>query len=134
VNQVRVVASIIVAAFIIASGNSLAAEWQSLGKTDDGNSETFVDHSTITVIGSIRSARFRYVPRHHLDRYKAAWIERSEASSEYDCNKSTTHGIELILYLEGGDTHAVPQSAAWESVQAPWDQVALKFLCAWQGD
>ena len=125
---------ILVASFLLASGAANASDWLSLGQAEDGNSESFVDRSTIAVIVNVRSARFKYVLKHHIDRYKTQWIERSEAFSEYDCKNKTTHALELILYLEGGDTHPVPQPAEWQAVQAPWDVAALKFLCAWQGD
>jgi hypothetical protein len=125
---------ILVACFLFASGTTHAADWLSLGKAEDGNSESFVDRSTIAVVVSVRSARFKYVLKHHIDMYKTRWIERSEAFSEYDCKRKTTHAIELIIYLEGGDTHSVPLPAEWQAVKAPWDQVALNYLCAWQGD
>jgi hypothetical protein len=105
-----------------------------LGKTEDGDSETFVDRATIAVVGNVRSALFQYVPKNHLDMYKREWIERSEVFSEYDCKKNTVHAMTRVIYLEGGHTHTDDLPAAWGSVTAPWDQVALKFLCAWQAD
>jgi len=124
----------ILAAFLLASGMTQAADWFSLGKSADGDSETYVDRETITVIGNIRSALFKYVPRHHLDMYRKEWIERSEQFSEYDCKKNAVHAMTLDIYLEGGHTHTVVLPEAWGSVTAPWDQVALTYLCAWQGE
>ncbi len=125
---------VIFTALLFASGTVRASDWLSLGKTADGDSETFVDRATITVVGNIRSAVFKYVPEHHIDMYRKEWIERSEELSEYDCKKSTVRAMTLIIYLEGGHTHTQDFPPAWESVTAPWDQLALKYLCAWQGD
>lgn len=121
-------------ACLLVSGASHAADWLSLGKTDDGNSETFVDRSTIQVVGSVRSALFKYVPEHHLDMLDGKWIERSEQFSEYDCKKNAVHTMQLVIYLEGGGTHTKEYPIAWGSVRAPWDQAALGFLCAWPGE
>jgi hypothetical protein len=134
VTSVRAMNALMIAAFLVAPGTIFASSWLSLGKTEDGNSEAFVDRSTITVIGNVRSARFKYVPKHHLDMYRTEWIERSEALSEYDCKNNTTHAVELTLYLEGGATHTNELPMVWGSIMAPWDQAALNFLCAWQGD
>jgi hypothetical protein len=120
--------------FLLASGMTQAADWFSLGKSADGDSETYVDRETITVIDNVRSALFKYVPKHHLDMYKKEWIERSEQFSEYDCKKNAVHAMTLDIYLEGGHKHTVVLPEAWGSVMAPWDRVALTYLCAWQGD
>lgn len=125
---------LILTALLLALGRAQAADWFSLGKTADGDSETYVDRETITVVANIRSALFKYVPRHHLDMYKKEWIERSEQFSEYDCKKSAVHAMTLDIYLEGGNKHTVVLPQAWGLVAAPWDQVALNYLCAWQGD
>src|SRR5271169_1113069 len=95
----------IFACFLFASGIAQASDWFSLGKSADGDSESFVDHSTITVVGSVRGALFRYVPKHHLDMYRREWIERSEEFSEYDCRRNTVHAMQRVIYLEGGGTH-----------------------------
>ena len=134
VTPARGVNALMVAAVLVVPAITFASSWLSLGKTEDGNSEAFVDRSSITVIGNVRSARFKYVPKHHLDTYRAEWIERSEALSEYDCKNNTTHALELTVYLEGGGTHTSQFPMVWGAITAPWDQAAINFLCAWQGD
>ena len=105
-----------------------------MGKTQDGHSEAFVDRSTITVIGNVRSALFQYVPQHHIDKFGTEWIVRSEQLSGYDCKKNAVHAIQLTIYLESGGTHSNDLPMAWGQVQTPWDQAAITYLCAWQGD
>jgi hypothetical protein len=126
--------TIICGAFVFVCGIAQASDWRSLGKSADGDSESFVDRATIAVVGNVRGALFKYVPKHHLDMYRREWIERSEAFSEYDCKRNTVHAMQRVIYLEGGGTHTEVLPAAWGKVIAPWDQVALKFLCAWQGE
>ncbi len=128
------VKSMIFGAFLFASAAAFASNWLSLGKTEDGNSETFVDRATITVVGNIRSALFQYVPKPHIDMLRTEWIARSEQLSEYDCKNHTVHAIKLTIYLEGGGTHTDILPTAWGQVESPWDRVALDYLCAWQGD
>jgi hypothetical protein len=131
----RVVKStIILSVFLFAAGTLKAADWFSLGRIPDGDSEAYVDRETITVVGNVRSALFKYVPQRHSDMYQKEWIERSEQFSEYDCKKNAVHAMTLDIYLEGGRTHKIVLPAAWGSVTAPWDQAALNYLCAWQGD
>jgi hypothetical protein len=124
----------VMGAGLLASGMVLASDWVSLGKTEDGTSETFVDRASIQVVGNIRGAVFQYLPKPHLDMLGSAWIVKSEQLSEYDCKNNAVHAIKLVIYLEGGGTHTNVLPTAWGSVTAPWDQAALKYLCAWEGE
>jgi len=125
---------ILFACLVFAVGSANAADWLSLGKTQGGDSEAFVDRGTILVVGNIRSAVFQYVLDHHIDKLGKEWIVRSEQLSEYDCKKDSVHAVKLIIYLEGGGTHTSFFPDAWAPVTAPWDHVALNYLCSWQGD
>jgi hypothetical protein len=121
------------ASLVFGFGLAHASDLLSLGKTQDGESEAFVDRATILVVGNVRSAVFQYVPSHHIDKLGKEWIVRSEQFSEYDCKNDAVHAVKLIIYLEGGGNHTRFYPTAWAPVTAPWDHVALGYLCSWQG-
>lgn len=126
--------AILFGCLVFTVGSAGAADWLSLGKTQGGDSEAFVDRATIAVVGNIRSAVFQYVLDPHIDKLGKEWIVRSEQFSEYDCKNASVHAVKLIIYLEGGGTHTSFSANAWAPVTAPWDHVALSYLCSWQGD
>jgi hypothetical protein len=126
------------AALLLAVGAAQASDWVSLGKTDDGKQEIFVDVSSVRVEGDIRRAWMKFVVAPHTLRgtgpNSRKWASNSVRRDAYNC-RNETHKLEaLTVYFEDGTNDSYyPSAAQWEPV-AP-DTVSdtvMRFVCAWK--
>lgn len=128
-------------ALLLTFGVAQAAEWVSLGKTDDGKHETFVDVSDIKVAGNIRRVWLKAVNEPHTVKGAASdsrkWIAHSLSRMAFDCDDETWKPEALINYYDDDTSSSAPAallaSSSWEPV-APETALhaAMDFTCSWK--
>ena len=125
---------------LLACGAAQAADWASLGKSDDGAQEVFVDGSRIRVKAGIRQAWIEtlFAPRTRrgVDENASKWQQRSIALYSYNCNDETVKIESLATYFDDGTIYTTPA----DSNSGPWRPVPpdtllnaqMQFICAWK--
>ncbi len=124
-------------ALVIVCSTAQASNWLSVGKSDDGNIETFIDVSSIRIKDNLRAAWFKDVFRTHTRKgphgnYRSFIVGKDE----YNCTEQMTRSHAFTFYNEDGTN----ESASAESLPGPWEPVVpdtvmavdMKFICAWK--
>ena len=139
--------TVVVAAvtLLIACGVAQASEWVSLGKTDDGKTEYFVDVSGIQPsVGVITRAWVKLVFARHTQRFpaedsKKKWAVYSVQRFAYMCAEGNAEVEAMSVYFEDGTHFAVPADAitmvGGTSEPVPPDTIGdtvMKFVCNWK--
>jgi hypothetical protein len=127
-------------ALLLACGTAQASEWVSLGKSEDGTKETFIDVSSIRVVGAIRRAWFKVIYAPHAQRGSGSdankWWNYTMEREALTCAEETFRLEGLLIYYDDGTTNSVPSISfptSWEPV--PPDtmyEVQLRFICTWK--
>jgi hypothetical protein len=116
----------ILLALLIVGGTAQASEWVSLGKSDDGTREAFVDVSDIRVLGDMRRAWVK------VDAATATTMYREA----FNCAEETSRSEAIDIHSSDGSVKSAPdnllQSTPWRPIRpdTTW-QVVMKFVCAW---
>jgi hypothetical protein len=127
-------------ALLVACGTARASEWVSLGTSNGGKTEHFVDVSSIRVMGGIRRAWTKQSFARHTrkdsavnsDKWELYWLTRTA----FDCGNEASRTEAFTIYYEDGThwTASMPaDSEAW--APAPPDTIlsaAMQFICAWK--
>jgi hypothetical protein len=113
-------------ALLIISSTAQASQWISIGKADDGKSETFVDVSDIHVAGDIRRT---WVRRVSTNTSKTMYREA------FDCGNETSRSEAIDIYAPDGSVTSMPEnmlSTTWRPIRpdTTW-HVAMTFICNW---
>jgi hypothetical protein len=126
-------------ALLLACGAAQAANWVSLGKSEDGTVEPFVDVSSIRIAGSIRRAWIKHVFIPHTFRGTGddvnKWQSESLARIAFNCADESKRTEALTVYYDDGTGWSAPATA----YPSPWEPVvpdtvrstAMQFICAW---
>ena len=130
----------ILLALLLACGTAQAAEWVSLGKSDDGKQETFVDISSIRVTDSIRRAWDKRVQAPHTERGTgddaSKWVSYYVGREAFNCGEEVWRSEAISIYFDDGTHWSAPADfypRTWEPV--PPDTVGsviMQFICAWK--
>jgi hypothetical protein len=120
---------------LLACATAQASEWVSIGRTDDGKTEIFVDLSSIRVAGPTRRAWVKKLRAPHSARghgvYATKWMTSDVYLNSFNCAEETMSiGVGNYYYEDG--TNSVDSSIV------PWSPVApdtigynlLQFICA----
>jgi hypothetical protein len=117
----------ILLALLIVGSAAHASEWVSLGKSDDGKNETFVDVSDIRV-SEVRRAWIKAV---------AADSSKTVYREAFNCEDGTSRSEAIDTYSIDGSTTSTPdymlRQASWRPIRpdTTW-HVVMKFICAWK--
>jgi hypothetical protein len=125
----------------LACGTVQASEWVSIGKSNDGTQEVFVDVSSIRITGGIRRAWTKtvYAPRTTRSKsgeYANKWWSSDLSREAYNCLQETHSREALNVYFIDGDVAISPP----ETLPTPWQPVPpdtatyaeMQFICAWK--
>ena len=124
---------------LLACGPARAAEWVSIGKTDDGK-QAFVDISSIRVEGDIRRAWIKGVAVPNTTRgpgkYADRWLSYFLSRDVINCADQTLRTEAVEAHFDDGSTLSAPT----KSYPTPWKPVTpesraaaeMKFICAWK--
>ena len=130
----------ILLALLVACGTAQATDWASLGKSDDGAQEVFVDVSRIRVKTVVRRAWIEtlFAPhaRRGVDENASKWQHRSIALYAFNCSDETVRIESLATYFDDGTIYTTPA----ESNSGPWRPIPpdtllsaeMQFICAWK--
>ena len=123
---------------LLTCGMAQASEWVSLGTSDNGQFETFIDVSSIRVEGSIRRAWVKAVFAPHTARglFEDAnkWMSYEMIREAYNCGEEAFRFEAQNSYYEDGTYDSIPAKAyprPWRPT--PPDSVAslvMQFICA----
>jgi hypothetical protein len=124
-------------ALLLACGTVQASEWVSIGKPDSGTYETFVDVSTIRIMGSVRRAWEKVVFTPHtmtgvgVDAKK--WVSYAVFRAAFNCSEETATYEGLIFYYDDGTNYFPPADTAPPSLVPPETVLSseMQFICAW---
>src|SRR2546421_12490381 len=96
----------------LAGNVAAAADWFSLGKTDEGTHEIFLDRSSIRITGHIRRVWIKTVYAPQTMRGNGAnanrWQQESLDRWAFDCGEETVRLDGAIDYFEDGTSFSVP--------------------------
>jgi hypothetical protein len=127
----------ILVTLLLACGTAQASEWVFVSKPDNETHETFIDVSSIRIMGSIRRAWEKLVFAPHtmtgvgVDAKK--WVEYSVIRATFNCAEETVRYDGLIFYFEDGTNYFAPADPAPPSLVAPdtVQSTEMKFIRAW---
>jgi hypothetical protein len=117
-----------------------ASEWVSLGKSDNGKTETFIDVSSIRVTGEVRRAWIKNVNAPQTSKgvnpYPNKWVREMVGHFLFNCGEETNRVEAATVYYEDGTNGTGPA----EISPSPWRPVApdtvgstnMQFICAWK--
>jgi hypothetical protein len=126
-------------AVLLACGVAQASEWASIGKSDDGKEEGFIDTSSIRISGDIRRAWVKLIYGPHTksdpDNPKM-WEREAVAHEKFNCSDETESADALTIYYEDGTVYSLSP----QLLPTPWSPVPpdtmmsddLRFVCAWK--
>jgi hypothetical protein len=124
---------------LLACGTAQAANLVSLGKTDGGTREMFIDGSSIRIAGHIRRVWIKTVYAAHTmpggSENPNRWQRESMDHWAFDCREANVMLEAGIDYFEDGTSFSLPSNRAklWHAV-APETlfDVEMHFICAWR--
>jgi len=106
---------------LLACGTARAAEWLSLGKSDDGKQETFVDVSSIRVTGPVHRAWVKFVVAPRTMRVPGhSWWKYSMNYQAFNCEVATYRTEAASVYYDDG---SMPDSVPDEAKDMKWKPV-----------
>lgn len=127
----------LLALLLLGYGTAQAADWVSLGKTNDGKTEILIDLSSIRVAAQTRTGWVKQVhPSHAVSGSglnASRWIASAVYFNSFNCGDETMSiGVANYYYEDG--TNSVDSSVV------PWGPVApdtvghtlLQFICSWK--
>jgi hypothetical protein len=129
----------ILSALLLACGTAQAANWVSLGKTDDGKQEIFIDGSSIRIAGHTRRVWIKTIYADHTmpggSENPNRWQHESMDHWAFDCREANVMLEAGIDYFEDGTSFSLPSNRAklWHAV-APETlfDLEMHFICAWK--
>jgi hypothetical protein len=125
---------------LLTCGTARASEWVSIGKSHGGNSEEFVDVSSIRVAGNIRRAWIKSAVAPNYQKgggeYANKWVSEYLTRSAFNCVDETARTEGLLVYYTDGTSYSGPA----QSYPDPWSPVPpdtlqsayMQFICAWK--
>jgi hypothetical protein len=122
---------------LMACGTAQAAEWASLGNTDNGTFVIFVDVSSIRVAGQVRRAWVKFVFTPHTVRGVGdKWKTKAVYFDAYDCKEESSRVEATTTYFEDGTSRSVSP----EELEKSWEPVTpdsvsrgeMDFVCSWK--
>ena len=124
-------------ALVIVCSTAQASNWLSLGKSDDGTLENFIDVSSLRIAGNIRRAWFKLAYKTHTEKDSdGKYWSSTVAKKAFNCTEEMSRDEALNVYYEDGTNHTVPATYypdPWEPV--PPDTVVsteMHFICTWK--
>jgi hypothetical protein len=123
---------------VLVSGAAAAAEWLSIGRSQDKKIEVLVDLASIRAERTIRraSTKYEYAPRTQAvaGHDPARWIDYSLTQKAFNCTEEMSKTEAVTLYFEDGASESVPA----ETSPDPWKPVVpdtlvyaeMKFICS----
>jgi hypothetical protein len=130
----------ILLALLLACGTAQASEWVSLATADKGKTETFVDVSSIRVVGQVRRMWVKFVfAKHSLKGVaddSSKWTSQLVARDAFNCAEESWRRETGRFNYEDGTY----RTAEIEAATVPWDPVPpetmadaeMRFICAWK--
>ena len=102
--------TIITALLLTCCTAQAAPQWVSVGKTNNGKLEAFVDLGSVRVSGDIRRAWFKYVyaPRSQRDERANKWDKVSFGQEAFNCAEETSRIEALNVQYEDGTEWSEP--------------------------
>jgi hypothetical protein len=127
-------------ALLIVCGTARASGWVSIGKSQDGTTEWFVDTSSIKISKTIRRAWIKtvFVPHTYKDiiLQSGKWLDHNIERDVFNCNDETVGMEAITVYYEDGLNSTPPwdsKAARMEPIPPDTAQMGeLKFICAWK--
>jgi hypothetical protein len=113
----------ITAAFVAAliTGTAQASDWVSVGKSDDGKQEIFVDVSSIRIAGDTRRAWIKTVFAPHTRKGIAGdankWVSYGVVRVAFNCGEETSQDEAATYYYDDGTNY--PLDAAFAPPREP---------------
>jgi hypothetical protein len=127
----------ILVTLLLACGTAQASEWISIGKTADGNVETFIDLSSIRVASGIRRVWIKSVAAPQTTKLIGSnkWASSVLTRTAFNCVEEIFRDEAQDLYFEDGTNTAIAPS----SMDGFWRPAApdtmysaeIQFICAW---
>jgi hypothetical protein len=124
-----------------ASGAADAADWVSLGKTDEGKLENFADVSSIRIDAAIRRGSSKVIPAPHTlpggAEYSSKWISQISYNFAFNCTEKSGRVEGFKFYFDDGTSYLDPPihyPKPWQAVPPDSDSnwaLLMKFVCAW---
>jgi hypothetical protein len=119
--EVREMRKTMITALLLTCGTAQAAQWVSVGQTDNGQVEAFVDLGSVIIDGYIHRASFKYVyaPRSHKDERVNKWDKVSFGEEAFKCVDQTSRTESLKVYYEDGSHWTAPAAllpSSWTPV------------------
>jgi hypothetical protein len=127
----------IILAMFLACGTAQASNWISVGKTNDGKSESFIDLQSVRIDGDIRRAWVKtvYASRSNPGPFGKYWAS-TVARTSFNCSEETRRWDALTIYFDDESLRSIPASqypTAWEPVTPDTIESAnMAFICAWK--
>ena len=131
--------NLILVTLLLACGTAQASEWVSIGRSNDRAQETFIDVSSVRVVGAIRRAWFKVAIAPQTQRGEGPdankWWSYTMEREAINCAEETERSEAATIYFSDGTSSPLPA----ESYPKPWhpitpdsmDHVRLRFICAW---
>jgi hypothetical protein len=125
---------------VLACGSAQAEEWVSLGRTDNGTKETFVDVASIQIESGLRRGSSKVVFASHAQsgagEYSSKWVRYFGYRFAFNCVNKMGRVEGMTGYFDDGTTyidHYYPKP--WQTVpMAPktnWTTL-MEYVCAWK--
>jgi hypothetical protein len=131
-------ASVSVLALLLACDTARAADWVSVGRTDNGY-RSFVDTSSIKIDGSVRKFWAKGVPPPKTVSAPGGnttkWLSYFLNLEAINCDENAYRVESKVAYFDDGTTLSTPtnSSSMWKPV--PPESLAeseMKLVCAWK--
>ena len=123
---------------VIVCSTAQASNWVTIGESDDGLIETFIDVSSIRIEGDVRRAWFKPVYKTHTKKHTSNGKYWSYAvlKQAFNCTEEMYRVEADIIHYEDGAFESEPA----EDYPKPWapvppdtlGSVIIQFICTWK--
>ena len=123
---------------VIVCSTAQASNWVTIGESNDGLIETFIDVSSIRIEGDVRRAWFKSVYKTHTKKstgngkYWSYYVDKDAIN----CTQEMWRAEADIIHYEDGAYESMPA----ENYPKPWapvppdtlGSVKMQFICTWK--
>ena len=120
-------------ALVIVCSTAQASNWVTIGESDDGLIETFIDVSSLRIAGNIRRAWFKDVYKTHRETADGKYRSYTVLKTAFNCTEEMYRFEAGNVYYEDGTNWTFPAG-----ILSTWNPVApdttasneMQVICA----